>query len=193
MSEQTGTSGKDGRAGEPKRRSAVPLIVGLLAILVLGVVAGYVLATTRAAGESDAGETAAPAAEPVATSTTQAQRPVAVALEGVALTPLSGPPEGTMAMLETSTVSADATYEVTFRPYGYGPGQPGSSAVIRIEQATPQNASAERFNMSGRNVLVTLVGAETEIAEGGLYAGILGFRPQGSLLSPMIRDVRRTD
>ena len=161
MSEQVDRTERDARAegsGESQRRSSVPLIAALLAILVLGVVVGYVLATTRASGESDVDETAAPtSAEPVATSTMQAQRPVAVALDGVALTPLSGPPEGTMAMLETSTVDADATYAVTFRPYGYGPSGGSSSVVVRIERATPQTKGAEGFDMSGRNVLVTVL------------------------------------
>ena len=192
MSEQSGTSGHGEGAGESKRRSVAPLIAGLLVILALGIIGGYLVGTSREAGDPDASGTAAPA-ESGSQDSTQAARPVAVAAEGVALTPLPGPPEGTMAMLETSTVSADATYGVTFRPYGYGPGQPGSSLVIRLEEATPRNASAERFDMTGRNVLATIIPSDTEIAEGGAYTAILGFRPQGDLLSPILRDVRRVD
>ena len=192
MSEQSGTSGHGERIQESKRRSLAPLIAALLVMLALGVGGGYLLGASRGAGDSDASQTTSPA-EPGSQDSTQAARPVAVAPEGAALTPLSGPPEGTMAMLETSTVTADATYEVTFRPYGYGPGQPGSSFVVRIEKAIPRNASAERFDMAGRNVLATVVASDVEIAEGGVYTAILGFRPQGDLLSPMLRDARRVD
>ena len=192
MSEQSGTSGREEQAGEPKRWSMVPLIVGLFVMLALGIVGGYLLGTAGEASDSEGSEAVAPA-RPESGDSTQAARPVSVAPEGAALVPLTGPPESTMAMLETSTVSADATYEVTFRPYGYGPGQPGSSLVVRLEEATPRNASAERFDMTGRNVLATVVASDAEIAEGGVYTAILGFRLQGDLLSPMLRDVRRTD
>jgi len=192
MSEQSGTSGREEQAGEPKRWSMVPLIVGLFVMLALGIVGGYLLGTAGEASDSEGSEAVAPA-RPESGDSTQAARPVSVAPEGAALVPLTGPPESTMAMLETSTVSADATYGVTFRPYGYGPGQPGSSLVVRLEEATPRNASAERFDMTGRNVLATVVASDAEIAEGGVYTAILGFRLQGDLLSPMLRDVRRTD
>lgn len=192
MSEQSGASGRDEQAGEPKRRSAVLLIVGLFVMLALGIVGGYLLGTAGEASDSEGSEAVAPA-RPESGDSTQAARPVAVAPEGTALAPLSGPPEGTMAMLETSTVDADATYNVTFRPYGYGPGQAGSSIVVRLEKAEPQNASAQRFDMSGRNVLVSVIGADMKIAEGGAYTAILGFRLRGNLLSPILRDVRRAD
>lgn len=189
MSEQSETSGRGERAGEPKRRSAVPLVAGLLVMLVVGVVGGYLLGTSRDAGKAGGTQTAAPA-EPGSQDSTQPTRPVAVATPGAALAPLSGPPEGTMAMLETSTVDADATYAVTFSPFGYGPGQAGSSLVVRIETATPQNASARGFDMGGRNVLATLAGGDTDVAKGGVYSGVLGFRTQGNLLSPVLRDIK---
>jgi len=71
--------------------------------------------------------------------------------------------------------------------------KPPPALVVRLEEATPRNASAERFDMTGRNVLATVVASDAEIAEGGVYTAILGFRLQGDLLSPMLRDVRRTD
>lgn len=98
-----------------------------------------------------------------------------------------------MAMLETSTVPADAAYAVTFRPYGYGPGQGSGGLVIRIETAAPQNESARAFDMSGRNVLVTVSSGAGDITQGGVYQGVLGFREQGGLLAPMLRDARLVD
>lgn len=193
MSEQSEGSARDGVGGQPLRRSAWPLIAALLVMLALGVAAGYMLGARQDAGDRDTGNASAPAVDDSAeASSAPTSRPVAVAPEGAALTPLGGPPESTMAMLETSTVDADATYAVTFRPYGYGPGQQGGSIVVRLEKATPKNASAERFNMTGRNILATVAGGE-EIAEGGVYEGTLEFRPQGSLLGLVLRDVRPTD
>lgn len=189
MSEQSETSGHGERIQESKRRSLAPLIAALLVMLALGVGGGYLLGASRGEGDSDASQTTTPA-EPGSQDSTQPTRPVAVATPGAALAPLSGPPEGTMAMLETSTVDADATYAVTFSPFGYGPGQAGSSLVVRIETATPQNASARGFDMGGRNVLATLAGGDTDVAKGGVYSGVLGFRTQGNLLSPVLRDIK---
>ncbi|MBN2841221.1 MAG: hypothetical protein JXP37_09740 [Coriobacteriia bacterium] len=194
MSEQVDSSSQRRGAVERRRRSAGPLIIAMLVILALGVVGGYVLGATRAAREADADQTATPTTAGASeTSTTPTQRPVVVASEGAPLEPLSGPPEGTMAMLETSTVGADATYSVTFSPYGYGPGQSGSSLVVRIDRAEAQTKSADGFEMTGRNVLVTVAGGDVDVAVGGVYSGTLGFRLQGGLLSPILRDIKRTE
>lgn len=166
------------------------------ALVVLGLIVVAVLAFNAATDDPDADDgsvTEPSGATDVGSSASSGQIPSTVATEGARLTLLPGPPAGTMAMLETATVAADAAYAVTFRPYGYGPGQGSGGLVIRIETATPQNESAKAFDMGGRNVLVTVSSATGEITSGGAYEGVLAFRPQGGLLAPVLRDVRPVD
>ena len=87
-------------------------------------------------------------------------------------------------------LGADALYEVVFSPFGYGPSQGGGSLVIRVSEAIPVNPSAEAFDFTGRNVLVSVVPGGVEITEGGSYTATLGFRPSGDMLGPVLRDVR---
>lgn len=194
MDEQGATAKRDEHTdgGAPGRTNTRWLLV-VLGVLVIGAVAGYVIGAMNGDTGSDVADT--PSAGVTDGSPAPSPGPVAstVATEGARLTSLPGPPAGTMAMLETATVAADAVYSVTFRPYGYGPGQGSGGLVILIEIAVPQNESAKAFDMSGRNVLVTVSSAAGAITQGGAYQGLLGFREQGGLLAPMLRDTQLVD
>jgi len=166
-------------------------VLVVLALIVVAVLAFNAVQDDPGAG--DGNTTEPPGVAGVGPTASPGQIPSTVATEGARLTSLPGPPAGTMAMLETATVAADAAYSVTFRPYGYGPGHGSGGLVIRIETATPQNESAKAFDMSGRNVLVTVSSATGGITKGGAYEGVLAFRLQGGLLAPVLRDVRPVD
>jgi len=196
MGAQAGSGMRDEHTEAKATRGNVAArwLIVALGILVVGAVAVYATGAIDSDQESDGEDAAAPSAVTDGdTRPSPGQIPSAVATEGARLTSLPGPPEGTMAMLETSTVPADAAYAVTFRPYGYGPGQGSGGLVIRIETAVPQNESARAFDMSGRNVLVTVSSGAGDITQGGVYQGVLGFREQGGLLAPMLRDARLVD
>lgn len=196
MGEQAETVTRDEHAADDEIRGSTGArwlfaVLVVLALIVVAVLAFNAVQddpgagdgnTTEPAGVADVGSTASPG-----------QIPSTVATEGARLTSLPGPPAGTMAMLETATVAADAAYSVTFRPYGYGPGHGSGGLVIRIETAVPQNESANAFDMSGRNILVTVSSGTGGITKGGAYEGVLAFRLQGGLLAPVLRDVRPVD
>lgn len=174
------------------RPSTATIVVALLIVLAAGIGIGYAVNRSGPDGSS-ATATDTPSSEmPTGPSqpgqTAPGTRPTAPVAEGSSLTTISTPPEATLAMIESSKLKADASYTVTFSPFGYGPPQGGRTVVIRIATAEADNESARAMDLNGRNMLAQL-GPGTEVVAGGTYTGTLTFRSQGDLLVPVIGDV----
>lgn len=169
------------------------IIAALALVLIAGIGIGY--AVTRNGERGGSGTTTetptiggAPTGPTQPGQTAPGTRPTAPVAEGSSLATISTPPEQTLAMVDASKLGADATYAITFSPFGYGPPQGGTTVVIRIATAEPNNESAKAMDLNGRNMLAVL-GQQAEVAAGGTYTGTLTFRPQGDLLIPVIADV----
>jgi len=177
-----------------KRPSSTGIIIAALAlVLIAGIGIGYAVSRNGEGGQAGtttetplpSGMTTGPA-QPGQTA--PGTRPTAPVAEGSALATISTPPEQTLAMVDASKLDADASYTVTFSPFGYGPPQGGRTVVIRITTAEADNDSAQAMDLNGRNILA-LIGQTADVAAGGTYTGTLTFRPQGDLLVPVIANV----
>lgn len=176
-----------------QRPSTATVVVALLIVIAAGVGIGY--AVMRDDGRDTPAEaTGTPQPSGMTTGPSQpgqtapGTRPTAPVAEGSALATISTPPDSTLAMIDADKLGADASYTITFSPFGYGPPQGGKTVVIRIATAEADNASAQAMDLSGRNML-TLLGQDAEVAAGGTYTGTLTFRAQGDLLLPVIGSI----
>lgn len=108
-----------------------------------------------------------------------------VARSGSPLPELSGPPPKTVSMLVVPKGFALATYDIVFRPYGWGPGGPsGGRIVIRIDSAKPADSGARTLGseFKDRNASVWCVTGDVKTLDvGGTYRGTLSVRPQGDV------------
>lgn len=110
--------------------------------------------------------------------------------EAVALSTIMSPPEHTIAFIDAKRYSADATYTVTFVPYGKGPS--GDTLVIRISESEPGGDIAKPFDFRGQNVLVNMVQipANSRVVRGGEYSGVLRLVAQRDMLAPFLTSVK---
>lgn len=134
--------------------------------------------TTRsqAASAATAGRTASSTPEPVR--------------EPVALSTVRTPPTHTIAYIDAKRYSADATYTVTFVPYGKGPS--GDTLVIWVTESKPGGDIAKPFDFRGKNVLVSMaqLPANSRVAKGGEYTGELRLVAQREMLAPFLTSVK---
>lgn len=118
--------------------------------------------------------------------------PTAPAPDGAALTTVTAPPAQTLAMIDATRATAESTYDVTFQVYGYGPGGAQSSLVISVKRSSPIKQVEKAYDFTGRNVLVRLGPTGSgAIAVGGTYRGTITLKPDGSVLVPVLSDVRK--
>lgn len=107
------------------------------------------------------------------------------ARDGSRLTTLPAPPERTIGMIVVPDDFRVATYEVTLKPFGWGPGgQKGGRLVASIVTATPADDGAKALakEFKGRNATLWCQGPVAEAIElGGTYAGIMEVRKQGDV------------
>ena len=166
------------------------LVVVLVCVLAIGVAIGLVAGGDDGLLGGDSDDAEADVAAPVTSDPGQdAAQPTAPAPAGEALVAISTPPANTLAMMDATKLNADALYEVVFSPFGYGPAQGGSSLVVRLSEATALNPSAQAFDFTGRNVLASVVPGGVNVTDGGTYTATLGFRAEGDLLTPVLRDI----
>jgi len=105
---------------------------------------------------------------------------------------VEGAPARTLALVESSAVSAGDSYTIVFVPYGYAPSGKGRSLAVRIERSTPVGTPKKPYPLEGRNVLLDTsdLKANQAIKVGGRYSGTVVFVPRGSRLALNLRAVR---
>lgn len=192
------------------------LVVALAALAVVALVAAALLTADEpdSPGASPTGETTltvaessgeessptAPGSSPVVTgndakgSTPTSQPAVAPTKpvdEGAQLATVTTPPTHTLAMIERDRATANSTYSVVFKVYGFGPyGGATSSLVVLVSTSQPAPGMAEPYDFSGRNVLCRLGAEEAkEVTLGGTYKGVITLKPSGDVLVPWLSDV----
>jgi len=184
----------DDKTGDVAARNGKPrwliLVVVLVCVLAIGVAIGLAIGGEDGLLNGGPDEGGADVAEPATGEALQTPTSLtAPAPEGETLVSITAPPSETLAMVDAAKLKADALYEITFSPFGYGPAQGGGSLVIRVSEAAPVNPSAEAFDFTGRNVLASVVPGGVDVADGGTYTATLAFRPSGDMLAPVLRDI----
>jgi len=171
------------------------LVIALAVVVLVG--AGIALATRdgeREPGAAGSGDGAQESQAATGTGSLEDTRSIVPAAEGSTLTSVTVQLPGMFAIADADTLKADASYTITFRPYGYGPLQgTRPTLIIRVDTASPDNDSASAMDFAGRNVLAAVAADDDEVAEGGEYAATLTFQAQGDLLSAVLRDIKRAD
>jgi hypothetical protein len=112
----------------------------------------------------------------------------ALAPTGVALEPLSGPPERSLWALSADTYASGVEVSVEFEPYGIGPCSEGPSVVVRVASAKPSDSAAKIPDLAGRNVVFLL--GDSVVDKGGRYAGTAVTRAQDDRVLLVLKDVR---
>lgn len=120
--------------------------------------------------------------------------PAAPVDDGQRLATVTVPPSKTLAMIDSTKASADSTYRVTFKVYGYGPGGGDmSSLVVYVSASTPGKDVEKTFDLAKRNVLCRLNSAElAKVSVGGTYDGTITLRLSGGVLVPWLSDVEQS-
>lgn len=95
-------------------------------------------------------------------------------------------PPATLAVISGDAAADGDRFQVSFRPYGWGPMRSGGRAlVIRLDTTSrsPQNSSNLEFE-PGQNVLVTVPGPVSHRLEGGgRYTGMIVLRNSSGALA----------
>lgn len=111
--------------------------------------------------------------------------PKAPAAAGSQLTTLTVPPDKTIGMIVVPDGFTSGTYEITFKPYGWGPaGQQGGRLVAQIAtaKAVDEGAKSLKKEFEGRNATLWCAGpVADDIDLGGQYKGVMVVRPQGDV------------
>jgi hypothetical protein len=107
-------------------------------------------------------------------------RPEAPVTPGTKVPTLTAPPDATIGMLVVTEGFKTATYRISFRPYGWGPGgAQGGRLVVRIDSSVAADAGAKAFDkdFSGRNAVVWVQGGTAQsMTVGGSFAGKMTVR-----------------
>ena len=109
-----------------------------------------------------------------------------------ALTSVVEPPPNALTALRADDALVDATFNVAFRPYGYGPGWPQRrSLVIYIVSSSPAEASGPEFDLAGQNLIADIHDPPfVEIVDGGDYTATLTLMSAGEMLRPVIQEIQ---
>lgn len=116
-----------------------------------------------------------------------------LAKQGSVLATLTAPPPQTLGLLKLPEGFESAIYEMTFSPYGWGPGGSASGhLVVKIEKAVGRSGETDEFrDMTGVNAsLWTAPGASETIKAGGTYIGTVEVRARGDVGALFLRDVK---
>jgi len=117
-------------------------------------------------------------------------RPTAPAQAGAQLTTVTVPPARTVVMLSADSFSADALYNVSFRPFGPAvAGRPGY--VVRIDNSKALNAAAQKRDFAGRTLFASVETTGAGITLGGAYRAELAFEQDGESITMVLRSVHR--
>jgi len=117
-------------------------------------------------------------------------RPTAPAQAGARLTTVTVPPARTVVMLSADSFSADALYNVSFRPFGPAvAGRPGY--VVRIDNSKALNAAAQKRDFAGRTLFASVETTGAGITLGGAYRAELAFEQDGESITMVLRSVHR--
>jgi hypothetical protein len=110
---------------------------------------------------------------------------------GARLIVVDNPPPDTLAILDAGTATSGSVYDVTFAPYGLGPGDgQDQQLVVKILTATAQPGVAKPVQFSGRNALVGLASdAAGVVTVGGQYHGTITLVDRQGLLVPELSRV----
>lgn len=116
-----------------------------------------------------------------------------IAKQGSELATLTAPPPKTLGLLKLPEDFESASYEMTFLPYGWGPG--GSTSghlVVKIEKSVGRSGQTDEFrDMNGANAsLWTSPQAAAVIEVGGTYVGTVEVRARGDVGALFLTDVK---
>ncbi len=127
----------------------------------------------------------------VSTPPATSEAPAVPAADGATLTTVTAPPEHTLAMIDAARATPGSRYQVVFSVYGFGPPGGAGSLVIAVRHSSPIGDVETPYDFTGRNVLARLTPSSTDVARiGGTYAGTLTLQTSGSVLVPVLGDVR---
>lgn len=113
------------------------------------------------------------------------------AAPGSALAAVTVPPQRTVSMIDSDMATSESRYDVAFDVYGFGPPGGAGSLVILVRTSSPVRTVEQPYDFTGRNVLVRLAPAGgPTVTVGGRYRGVIALKPNGSVLVPVLSDVR---
>jgi hypothetical protein len=117
------------------------------------------------------------------------QSPPSPKTDSVPLKRVTAPPARTLAFIDAKQFSADSTYDVTFVPYGTGPGP--MTLVVSVKTSKPIGTVAKPFDFAGQNVMLSTgrLPADKAVAKGGTYRGRILLAGGGDVLTPTLVDV----
>ncbi|MDP2182865.1 MAG: hypothetical protein Q8K99_09915 [Actinomycetota bacterium] len=116
-----------------------------------------------------------------------------IAKEGSELATLTAPPPKTLGLLKLPEGFTSAVYEMTFSPYGWGPGGPTSGHLVaKIEKSVGRSGQTDEFrDMTGANASLWTSPMAAEVIEvGGTYVGTVEVRARGDVGALFLTDVK---
>ena len=125
---------------------------------------------------------------PIADPGVPPEAPSTPVAKGHKLAPLTAAPDPTISALKLGLVPDGSAYQITMRPYGFGPTHTlGSRLAIRVDAATPLSGAPALARIVNANALAL---ANTKdggtVTEGGTYTATLTFRSDGTMLLPIL-------
>ncbi|MDZ4063397.1 MAG: hypothetical protein U1E22_01905 [Coriobacteriia bacterium] len=116
-----------------------------------------------------------------------------IAKQGSELTTLTAPPPKTLGLLKLPEGFESAVFEMTFSPYGWGPGGPTSGHLVaKIEKSVGRSGQTDEFrDMTGVNASLWTSPMAAEVIEaGGTYVGTVEVRARGDVGALFLTDVK---